>query len=219
MKCQFIPEYLLEHLVEASDEYVAECSRRTAAIDARMRAGRATPLPQAAGEAWRIHDADNGSRLPGRLVRTAEQPETGDVAVDEAAVGLNASLDLFTDYGRSYDDRGATVVATVHYERDYDNAFWDGTQLVFGDGDGRVFDRFTKPIDVLGHELAHAVTQFTADLTYEGQSGAMNESVSEATSSAPASSSVISARTRRVRTGSSVRGSSCPASTAGPCGR
>ena len=102
------------------------------------------------------------------------------MTVDEAATGITESLALFADLGRaSYDGKGATVVATVHYEQDYDNAFWDGTQLVFGDGDGRVFDRFTKPIDVLGHELSHAVTQFTADLTYEGQSGALNESVSD----------------------------------------
>ena len=118
--------------------------------------------------------------LPGRLVRTAGEPEVGDVAADEAATGITESLGLFTDFGRdSYDDQGATVVATVHYEREYDNAFWDGTQLVFGDGDGRALDRFTKPIDVLGHELSHAVTQFTADLTYEGQSGALNESISD----------------------------------------
>ena len=71
------------------------------------------------------------------------------------------------------------MVATVHYQRDYDNAFWDGTQLVFGDGDGKVFDRFTKPVDVLGHELTHAVTEHTAGLVYEGQSGALNESVSD----------------------------------------
>ena len=102
------------------------------------------------------------------------------MTVNEAATGITESLALFADYGRSsYDDRGATVVATVHYEQDYDNAFWDGTQLVFGDGDGTVFGRFTKPIDVLGHELSHAVTQFTADLTYEGQSGALNESMSD----------------------------------------
>jgi hypothetical protein len=67
----------------------------------------------------------------------------------------------------------------VHYEKDYDNAFWNGTQLVCGDGDGKVFGRFTKPIDVLGHELGHALTQYTANLTYAGQSGALNESISD----------------------------------------
>ena len=71
------------------------------------------------------------------------------------------------------------MVATVHYQRNYDNAFWNGTQLVFGDGDGQTFDRFTKPVDVLGHELTHAVTEHTAGLVYEGQSGALNESVSD----------------------------------------
>ena len=94
---------------------------------------------------------------------------------------MEASLALFEEvYGRSsFDGMGAAVLATVHYEQDYDNAFWDGTQLVFGDGDGTVFERFTKPVDVLGHELTHAVTQYTANLTYQGQSGALNESVSD----------------------------------------
>ena len=67
----------------------------------------------------------------------------------------------------------------MHYGVDYDNAFWDGTQLVFGDGDGEIFDRFTKPMDVMAHEFTHGVTQFTAGLIYQGQSGALNESVSD----------------------------------------
>jgi hypothetical protein len=71
------------------------------------------------------------------------------------------------------------VSATVHYERNYDNAFWDGTQLVFGDGDGDIFERFTKPVDVLAHELSHALIEHTAGLMYQGQSGALNESVSD----------------------------------------
>ena len=79
----------------------------------------------------------------------------------------------------SYDGAGATVSITVHYGRDYDNAFWDGTQLVFGDGDGEIFERFTKPVDVLAHEFAHAVTESTAGLVYRDQSGALNESVSD----------------------------------------
>ena len=70
-------------------------------------------------------------------------------------------------------------MATVHFGRDYVNAFWDGTQLVFGDGDGRIFERFTKPVDVIGHEFAHAVTEYSAGLVYRDQSGALNESVSD----------------------------------------
>ena len=179
MRCHFIPQYLLDTLAGAPDTEAAARGRRTMAIDAEVRAQVVAPAV-ATGAAWEIHDAHNGSELPGELVRTAGEPEVGDVTVDEAATGITESLALFADFGRSsYDDKGATVVATVHYEQDYDNAFWDGNQLVFGDGDGRVFDRFTKPIDVLGHELSHAVTQFTADLTYQGQSGAMNESISD----------------------------------------
>ena len=68
---------------------------------------------------------------------------------------------------------------TVHYGRDYDNAFWDGTQLVFGDGDGQIFERFTKPMDVMAHEFTHGVTQFTVGLAYQDQPGALNESISD----------------------------------------
>ncbi len=181
MRCQFIPSYILDRLVEADDDDLAECGRRTVAIDQQIRAVRTAIAPRATGDvAWQIHDAENGTALPGRLVRSAGEPELADVTVNEAATGITESLALFTDFGRSsFDDEGATVVATVHYEKNYDNAFWDGTQLVFGDGDGKVFDRFTKPIDVLGHELSHAVTQHTANLTYQGQSGALNESLSD----------------------------------------
>ena len=68
---------------------------------------------------------------------------------------------------------------TVHYGRDYDNAFWDGTQLVFGDGDGQIFERFTKPMDVNGSRVLHGVTQFTVGLAYQDQPGALNESISD----------------------------------------
>jgi Zn-dependent metalloprotease len=68
---------------------------------------------------------------------------------------------------------------TVHYGSNYDNAFWDGSRMVFGDGDGELFIRFTVAVDVIGHELTHAVTEATAGLVYSGQSGALNESVSD----------------------------------------
>jgi len=180
-RCRIIPPYLLERI--AASGLDADPSR-TLEIDARLRSIRATATaaPTAGdGDAFSVHTADNGTDLPGRLVRSAGDPASGDLAVDEAHVGIEASLALFREvYGRdSYDGQGAPVLATVHYEKDYDNAFWDGQQLVFGDGDGTVFDRFTKPVDVLAHELTHAVTQFTANLTYQGQSGALNESVSD----------------------------------------
>jgi len=189
-QCQIVPPFLLERIARAHpDRAASDRSRATLEIDARLRQRRVQTPPTAAGAptalaqaAFSVHTADHGSDLPGALVRSAGDPPSGDPAVDEAYAGVEASLALFAEvYDRlSYDGRGAPVLATVHYEQDYDNAFWDGTQLVFGDGDGTVFSRFTKPVDVLAHEFTHAVTQFTADLTYEGQSGALNESVSDA---------------------------------------
>jgi Zn-dependent metalloprotease len=141
--------------------------------------GRVVTAP--GGPAWVVHSAGNDTALPGRAVRRAGEAESGDVAVDEAAAGITGVLALFEEvYDRvSYDGRGSRVDVTVHYGRDYPNAFWDGTQLVFGDGDGRVFERFTKPVDVVGHEFAHAVTEHSAGLVYRDQPGALNESVSD----------------------------------------
>ncbi|WP_206065112.1 protealysin inhibitor emfourin [Nocardioides sp. JQ2195] len=192
MSCHIVPPYLLAQIASAAPREpsattgpgrpVADHCRHTLAIDERFRAARRGP--SAAVEAtggFTIHTADNGSALPGRVVRESGAVESGDPAVDEAYAGLEASLEMFAQvYDRdSWDGRAARVLATVHYEHNYDNAFWDGTQLVFGDGDGEVFDRFTKPIDVLAHELTHAVTESVAGLVYQGQSGALNESVSD----------------------------------------
>ena len=194
--CHIIPPYLLERLASSHpDMDTSRSGEHTLVIDARLRERRTTPpptpssqetlAPQAASksgeDAIAVYTAANGSDLPGRVVRVSGEPESGDVAVDEAYAGVDGTLALYREvYGReSYDGRGAPVVTTVHYERNYDNAFWDGRQLVFGDGDGKVFDRFTKPVDVLGHEFTHAVTQYTANLTYQGQSGALNESISD----------------------------------------
>ena len=104
------------------------------------------------------------------------------MAVDEAYASSGEVWDLFAEEfdHRSVDGRGSTLRVTVHFGRRYDNAFWDGSQLVFGDGDGEIFDRFTKPMDVMAHEFTHGVTQFSAGLIYQGQSGALNESVSDA---------------------------------------
>jgi Zn-dependent metalloprotease len=89
-------------------------------------------------------------------------------------------------YGRdSIDGNNMRVDSTVHYLRGYDNAFWNGQQMIYGDGDEdlpvdeRLFNRFTKSLDVIGHELTHGVTQYTANLEYQDQPGALNEHFSD----------------------------------------
>lgn len=139
------------------------------------------PLPGEAGPDRRVHDAEHGTLLPGRLVRTESGPGPGESAVREAFDGLGATWEVLARvYGRdSLDGQGMPLVATVHYARNYANAFWDGRQMVFGDGDGVYFHGFTGSVDVIAHELAHGMTQHTAGLTYVGQSGALNESASD----------------------------------------
>jgi len=119
--------------------------------------------------------------LPGRLVRAEGAAAGRDVDVNEAYDGLGATFDFFADvYDRnSIDDEGLHLDASVHYGRRYDNAFWNGQQMVFGDGDGDLFNRFTISLDVIAHELTHGVTGDEARLVYLGQAGALNESVSD----------------------------------------
>jgi Zn-dependent metalloprotease len=115
------------------------------------------------------------------VVRREGGAPSRDASVNRAYDGLGATFALFADaFGRdSVDGAGLPLDATVHYGRDYANAFWDGERMVFGDGDGELFRDFTLALDVIGHELAHGVTQYTANLRYSGQSGALNESVSD----------------------------------------
>src|SRR5215204_1189595 len=128
-----------------------------------------------------VYDAQNGSSLPGVAVRHEGDAPSADVAVNEAYDGSGVTYDLYKNiYGRdSIDNNGMRLDSTVHYKREYDNAFWDGEQMVYGDGDGELFNRFTIAIDVIGHELTHGVTQFEARLVYSQQPGALNESMSD----------------------------------------
>lgn len=114
-------------------------------------------------------------------MRYEGQPSNGDVAVDEAYDYLGITHDFFwKEYQRdSLDNKGLILTGTVHYGREYQNAFWNGQQMVFGDGDGEIFNRFTIAIDVVAHELSHGVTETEAGLIYFEQSGALNESLSD----------------------------------------
>lgn len=150
---------------------------RQALLEAGANLSRVTT----AGKRRRVYTANNGSFLPGQLVREEGSAPSGDSAVDEAYDGAGATYDLYWDvYQRdSLDGNGLRLDSTVHYQRGYDNAFWDGRQMVYGDGDATLFNRFTIAVDVIGHELTHGVTQYTSNLNYSNQPGALNESFSD----------------------------------------
>lgn len=114
-------------------------------------------------------------------MRAEGQPSNGDIAVDEAYNYLGVTYDFFWKIFQrnSLDAEGLPLTGTVHYGQDYQNAFWNGQQMVFGDGDGKIFNRFTIALDVVAHELAHGITEHEAGLIYFRQSGALNESLSD----------------------------------------
>ncbi|MGP3947561.1 M4 family metallopeptidase [Streptomyces sp. 7N604] len=190
--CTIVPPHLLDRLARSGDPALAGPARRTLERDASQRTRRrlttvAGPLAAAArrGPSDRpertICDAEHREELPGREVRREGDEPVRDATVNRAYAGLGATFELYLkEFARdSIDGEGLPLDATVHYGEDYGNAFWDGERMVFGDGDGEVFLDFTIPVDVIGHELTHGVTQYTANLEYFGQSGALNESVSD----------------------------------------
>lgn len=186
-----VPPHILEAIAKHGTPDQRERARRALTADATFRSARSVkgvrggaPALRKAGPAIKqrsIYTANNTTKLPGTLVRGEGKPASGDPAVDEAYNGLGDTFDLYYNvYKRnSIDDAGLPLIGTVHYDQKYDNAFWNGSQMVFGDGDGEYFNRFTISVDVIGHELTHGVTANTANLDYQNQSGALNESVSD----------------------------------------
>jgi Zn-dependent metalloprotease len=184
-----IPPYLLERLRASEDTDLARAAVTTLEHDLVQRTRRRRAVAASVEAATTgavavqrtIDTADNGTTLPGKTVRVEGGAATGDPASDEAYDALGATWTLYDSaYGRnSLDGKGLPLLASVHYSQSYDNAFWNGDQMVFGDGDGKYFNRFTISVDVIGHELTHGVTQYTANLDYTGQSGALNESISD----------------------------------------
>jgi Zn-dependent metalloprotease len=193
-----LPPYILRNIAQNGTPQQRQEAMQTLATDTTMRSIRAvtvkrTPsIPSLASspaltmmaEARKqraIYDAHHNQNLPGALVRKEGDPATGDPAADEAYDGLGATYDfLWEVFDRnSLDDEGLQLTATVHFGRDYSNAFWDGQRMVFGDGDGYLFNRFTASLDVIAHELTHGVTEDEARLVYFFQPGALNESMSD----------------------------------------
>ena len=183
-----LPPYVLDKMAESDDPKVRRLAVEAIARSATLRATRTAmshfaamvaTLSPAARKDRLIYDLRNqGSTfLPGRLVRRERGPKSKDPAVNEAYGYSGATYDFYKKlFNRnSLDDRGMTLISTVHVGRKYNNAFWNGEQMAYGDGDGVIFVRFTKSLDVVGHELTHGVVSHTSNLEYRNESGALNE--------------------------------------------
>lgn len=191
------PPHMLKEIVENGTPEQRAVAQRTMFESDNIRTRRSASAARIArtvmsaqvtgGKNRVVYDAQQGSQLPGTKIRGEGEPPTSDAAVDEAYDGSGITYDLYFDiYGRnSIDNKGHILNSTVHFQKGYDNAFWDGKQMVYGDGDEdlpvsqRLFNRFTISLDIIAHELTHGVTQYEANLNYSNQPGALNESMSD----------------------------------------
>ncbi|CAM5303879.1 6-phospho-beta-galactosidase [Streptomyces alboniger] len=156
--CTIVPPHVLDTLARSQDPALAGPARRSLERDAIERTHRrlttvigapavATPKEAAADKPHRtLYDARHRTDLPGRKVRAEGDKPGKDATVNRAYAGLGATFELFLkSYERnSIDGAGLPLNATVHYSEDYNNAFWNGEQMVFGDGDGEIFLDFSR---------------------------------------------------------------------------
>jgi Zn-dependent metalloprotease len=196
LRC-ILPPGLLHRLLRHEDGDVRAAAADTLAIDHRFRVARAEAVARRGGRATKpvtfariggivqrtVYDQRHSTaQTPGVVARVEGQAPVADEAVNQAYDGLGLTYDYYWDvFDRdSIDAQGLPLLGLVHYGEDYDNAFWDGAgHMFFGDGDGRILRETTAGVDVIGHELTHGVTQHEANLVYSGQSGALNESISD----------------------------------------
>jgi Zn-dependent metalloprotease len=192
-----LPPDLLLRLAEAGDPEVRTAALQTLLLDQQFRLTRAESAARSGGRDARpvtfariggqaqrtIYDQRHSMvQRPGSVVRSEGQRPVRDQAVNQAYDGLGATYTFYWEVFQrdSIDGQGLPLLGLVHFSQNYDNAFWDNAgHMFFGDGDGRIFTETTAGIEVIGHELTHGVTQHEANLTYSGQSGALNESVSD----------------------------------------
>lgn len=128
-----------------------------------------------------VHDGQHKATLPGPLARNETKGASDDKQVNEAFTGSGDVFKMYLKvFGRnSLDGNGMKIISTVHHRRNLNNAFWNGEQMAYGDGDGVLFKPLTGSLSVIGHELSHGVVQFSGGLIYQDQSGALNESFAD----------------------------------------
>jgi Zn-dependent metalloprotease len=196
--CSFIPDYVLRNVAERGRDDDRRAALRALATSGTMRSlrvqaeARRSVLPRSAmpeittalappTKERLIRDAQSTADLRGPIIRTEAGPASGDEAAEAAFERLGTTWDFFFQvFARnSIDKAGMPIEGVVHYRRNYDNALWNGTQMIFGDGSGRLFTRLAHSLTVCAHELSHGVVQYDGPLVYQGQSGALNESMAD----------------------------------------
>jgi len=191
--CSFVPPFVLQNLAKNGISGARESVK--VAKETRAKRGRtpvsiatfagvpSTPTGDSEREIW---DSGNSWDQRVSLVRSEGAPTTVD---DDVSIAYDYSGVVREFYRtilarRSIDNAGLKLITNVHFGASYMNAFWDGDEMTYGDGDGVIFTSFARSLDVSAHELTHGVTQFTANLDYEGQPGALNEHFSDVFGSA-----------------------------------
>ena len=199
--CHIAPPHILAMLAEEGGPEAREAAIETLSTTAAIHARRAVVaqvltqldvgirdlafMAPPSGEANTVYDVQHGttSALPGERKRGRGDPPSDDESVNQAFDGAEATYRFYREVLNrdSVDGQGLELVSSVHYGNRFDNAFWNGSQMVYGDGSGQIFqvESLTSAIDVIAHELTHGVTQFSAALEYSRQSGALNESFSD----------------------------------------
>jgi Zn-dependent metalloprotease len=196
--CCLIPDYVLRNIAARGNDVQRRTALEALATSATMRSlrvqaeARRSVLPRSAAPELTvalapptkerlIRDARNTFDLRGPIIRTEAGPTSEDKAAEAAFERLGTTWDFyFQVFARnSIDKAGMPIEGVVHYRRNYDNALWNGTQMVFGDGSGRLFTNLTQSLTVCAHEVSHGVVPYDGPLVYQGQSGALNESMAD----------------------------------------
>jgi Zn-dependent metalloprotease len=188
--CSIIPPIMVDNLKKNGVEFAS----KTTAMNRSFRFRRTMKLKNLnllaaviPGNADRfVYDCKHTThQRMAMLMREGSSP-VADVTANEAYINAGAVRKFYKEVlnWNSMDDQGMDMIMNVHYSNKYNNAFWDGDEMTFGDGDGQIFTDFAKSLDVTGHEMTHGVVQFTAGLNYSGQSGALNEHYADAMGSA-----------------------------------
>lgn len=183
-----VPPHIFRHMLKSRDPRVRESALRTLLTTTHLRAERRLLAEggflanRVGGKRRTVFDCGHAEATDGAVVKRSEGAQkSADNSVNNAYDGLGYTYDFWKAVfeRNSIDDKGMRLDGYVHYGRGYNNAFWNGRQMIFGDGDGVLFTDFTGSLDVIGHELGHGITQYTANLAYHGQAGALNESMSD----------------------------------------